>query len=52
MWHPTWQAADNLYDVVFDEAFTGGLTLNCSPGKGYRLPGAALINISYKVSWL
>ena len=52
MWHPTWQAADNLYDVVFDEAFTGGLTLKCSPGKGYRLPGAALINISYKVSWL
>lgn len=39
------RSEDNLYDVVFDEAFTGGLTLNCSPGRGYRLPGSALLNI-------
>jgi len=39
---------DNLYDVVFDEEFTGGLSLNCSPGRGYRLPGSALLNISFK----
>ena len=40
--------ADNLYDVIFDAPFNGGLTLRCSPGRGYRLPGSALINISYK----
>eukprot|EP00092_Neocalanus_flemingeri_P006262 GFUD01006736.1.p1 GENE.GFUD01006736.1~~GFUD01006736.1.p1 ORF type:complete len:1636 (+),score=540.21 GFUD01006736.1:158-5065(+) len=39
---------DNLYDVVFDEAFTGGLSLRCSNGRGYRLPGSALINITFK----
>jgi 5'-3' exoribonuclease 1 len=39
---------DNLYDVVFDEAFTGGLALRCSAGRGYRLPGSALINLSFK----
>ena len=40
---------DNLYDVVFDEEFTGGLSLNCSPGRGYRLPGSALLNIRFYV---
>lgn len=39
---------DNLYDVLFDEPFAGGLTLRCSPGRGYRLPGSALINLSFK----
>merc|ERR1719483_1683451 len=39
---------DSLYDVLFDEAFTGGLSLRCSSGKGYRLPGSALINITFK----
>jgi len=39
---------DNLYDVLFDEAFTGGLSLRCSNGRGYRVPGSALINISFK----
>merc|ERR1719370_2058001 len=40
---------DNLYDVLFDEPFAGGLTLRCSPGRGYRLPGSALINLSFKM---
>ena len=39
---------DNLYDVLFDEVFTGGLSLRCSSGRGYRLPGSALINITFK----
>jgi len=39
---------DNLYDVLFDEVFTGGLSLRCTSGRGYRLPGSALINISFK----
>ena len=39
---------DNLYDVLFDEPFAGGLALRCSPGRGYRLPGSALINLSFK----
>lgn len=38
---------DKLYDVVFDDAFMGGLSLNCSNGRGYRLPPAAMINISF-----
>lgn len=38
---------DKLYDVVFDTPFVGGLTLNCSSGRGYRLPSFAMINISY-----
>jgi len=39
---------DILYDVVFDEPFAGGLPLRCTPGKGYRLPGSALINLNQK----
>merc|ERR1719370_2235247 len=39
---------DNLYDVLFDEPFAGGLALRCSAGRGYRLPGSALINLSFK----
>ena len=27
---------DNVYDVLFDDVFTGGLNLRCSPGRGYR----------------
>lgn len=38
---------DKLYDVVFDNPFLGGLALNCSNGRGYRLPPVAMINISY-----
>ncbi|CAG5133909.1 unnamed protein product, partial [Candidula unifasciata] len=38
---------NSLYDVVFDEAFAGGITLRCSPGKGYRVPGSAMLNLTY-----
>ncbi|TST47708.1 5'-3' exoribonuclease 1 [Bagarius yarrelli] len=36
-----------LYEVLFDEEFAGGLTIRCSPGRGYRLPPCALINLSH-----
>lgn len=38
---------DVMYDVVFDQFFPGGLQLNCSPNRGYRLPKPALINLSH-----
>lgn len=38
---------DILYDILFDLPFPGGLQLNCSAHRGYKLPGAALINKSY-----
>ncbi|XP_049332694.1 5'-3' exoribonuclease 1 isoform X2 [Astyanax mexicanus] len=39
--------AEVLFEVLFDEEFAGGLTLRCSPGRGYRLPPCALINLSH-----
>ncbi|KAG8511433.1 5'-3' exoribonuclease 1, partial [Galemys pyrenaicus] len=39
--------ADILFEVLFDEEFTGGLTIRCSPGRGYRLPTSALVNLSH-----
>lgn len=38
---------DTMYDVVFDSSFKDGMKLNCSEGRGYRLPKHAFINISY-----
>ncbi|KAL1513316.1 hypothetical protein ABEB36_002738 [Hypothenemus hampei] len=38
---------DTMYDVIFDKPFKDGMQLNCSPGRGYRLPKTAFINISY-----
>ncbi|XP_071053139.1 5'-3' exoribonuclease 1 isoform X2 [Onthophagus taurus] len=38
---------DKVYDVLFDKPFAGGLQLNCSPNRGYRLPRSALINKSH-----
>lgn len=38
---------NTVYDVLFDEAFPGGTQLRCSPGRGYKMSPAALINISY-----
>lgn len=38
---------DAMYDIVFDKPFSDGLSLNCSEGRGYRLPNTAFINISY-----
>lgn len=40
---------DRLVEVVFDQEFHGGLALRSSPGKSYRVPRAALINISHGV---
>ncbi|XP_041119571.1 5'-3' exoribonuclease 1-like isoform X2 [Polyodon spathula] len=39
--------ADVLYEVVFDKEFAGGLTIRCSPGRGYRLPPSALVNLTH-----
>ncbi|XP_015268972.1 PREDICTED: 5'-3' exoribonuclease 1 [Gekko japonicus] len=39
--------SDVLYEVLFDEEFHGGLTLRCSPARGYRMPASALINLSH-----
>uniref|UniRef100_A0A8C0GNK2 5'-3' exoribonuclease 1 n=1 Tax=Chelonoidis abingdonii TaxID=106734 RepID=A0A8C0GNK2_CHEAB len=38
---------DVLFEVLFDEEFPGGLTIRCSPARGYRLPTSALINLSH-----
>lgn len=38
---------DIMYDIVFDSPFNNGMTLNCSEGRGYRLPKYSFINISY-----
>lgn len=35
------------FDVLFDEPFAGGQTIRSSPGRSYRVPGSALINISH-----
>ncbi|XP_045143411.1 5'-3' exoribonuclease 1 isoform X1 [Echinops telfairi] len=39
--------ADILFEVLFDEEFPGGLTIRCLPGRGYRLPTSALVNLSH-----
>ncbi|XP_029930281.1 5'-3' exoribonuclease 1 [Myripristis murdjan] len=39
--------AEVLYEVVFDEEFAGGITIRCTPNRGYRLPPYALINLSH-----
>lgn len=39
---------DTMYDVLFDEPFMGGFTLNgCSPFRGYRLATTDFVNISF-----
>ncbi|GLV41654.1 pacman [Carabus blaptoides fortunei] len=40
-------AQDDLYDVVFDQPFAGGLQISCSANRGYRVPRSALINVSH-----
>ncbi|KAI1882663.1 hypothetical protein AGOR_G00237200 [Albula goreensis] len=45
--HGADREAEVLYEVVFDEEFAGGLTIRCSPGRGYRLPPSALINLTH-----
>ncbi|XP_028614807.1 5'-3' exoribonuclease 1 [Grammomys surdaster] len=39
--------AEVLFEVLFDEEFPGGLTIRCSPSRGYRLPTSALVNLSH-----
>ncbi|XP_008193749.1 5'-3' exoribonuclease 1 isoform X2 [Tribolium castaneum] len=38
---------NEIYDIVFDKPFAGGLALNCSEQRGYRLSKISFINISY-----
>lgn len=38
---------NTLYDIVFDEEFVGGVKLRCTPGKGFKLSPANLINITF-----
>ncbi|XP_065560994.1 5'-3' exoribonuclease 1-like [Artemia franciscana] len=40
--------SDMVIEVVFDKAFPDGTSLRgCTPGKGYRMPSYALIDISH-----
>jgi hypothetical protein len=45
--HRTDTEAELKYDVVFDKPFPGGLPLNCSANRGYRLSRVAFLNLSY-----
>lgn len=38
---------DIIYEVLFDEPFVGAFNIRGSDGKGYKMPGSALINISF-----
>ena len=38
---------NTVFDVLFDEEFPGGVALRCSPGRGYKMSAANLINISF-----
>lgn len=41
---------NTVYDVLFDEEFPGGVALRCSLGRGYKMSGANLINLTYGAS--
>ena len=41
------RAEDFSIEVLFDEEFHGGLSIRSSPGKAYRVPITALINITH-----
>ncbi|XP_048250324.1 5'-3' exoribonuclease 1-like isoform X3 [Haliotis rufescens] len=45
--HPDEKESDTLYDVVFDAEFVGGISVRCSSNRGYRVPAAAMINLSH-----
>lgn len=36
-----------LCEVVFDKEFVGGLSLRCSPNRGYKLSTLSLVNLSH-----
>lgn len=38
---------DAMVEVLFDREFQGGLCIRSSPGRAYRVPRSALINISH-----
>lgn len=38
---------DEIYDIVFDKPFVGGITLNCSEQRGYRLSKNSFINLTF-----
>ncbi|XP_033113698.1 5'-3' exoribonuclease 1-like [Anneissia japonica] len=38
---------DTLYDVVFDEEFSGGFCIRCTGSRGYRMPPTSLISLSH-----
>ncbi|XP_064610977.1 5'-3' exoribonuclease 1-like [Liolophura sinensis] len=45
--HHAQKEADTMYEVIFDSEFLGGITVRCSPGRGYRCASNCLINISH-----
>ncbi|XP_046562363.1 LOW QUALITY PROTEIN: 5'-3' exoribonuclease 1-like [Haliotis rubra] len=45
--HPDEKESDTLYDVVFDAEFIGGINVRSSPNRGYRVPAAAMINLTH-----
>ncbi|KAF5282795.1 hypothetical protein FQR65_LT02792 [Abscondita terminalis] len=49
--HKTNVADDDrtTFDVLFDQVFTGALSINTSSNRGYRMPKPALINISHGI---
>ena len=38
---------DNIYEVLFDKEFQGGMSIRSSNGRSYRVPGSALINFTF-----
>ncbi|XP_067006470.2 5'-3' exoribonuclease 1 [Anabrus simplex] len=45
--HKAQKQEDYLYDIVFDKPFAGGLALNCSNSRGYRVARSAFVNLSH-----
>ncbi|XP_071945753.1 5'-3' exoribonuclease 1-like [Antedon mediterranea] len=44
---PAERIIDTLYDVIFDEQFSGGISIRCTGSRGYRMPPTAFINLSH-----
>ncbi|KAG0437931.1 hypothetical protein HPB47_017219 [Ixodes persulcatus] len=47
--HLVEEGEPKLCEVVFDQGFVGGLTLRCSPNRGYKLSTLSLVNLSHGV---
>ncbi|XP_015922998.1 5'-3' exoribonuclease 1 [Parasteatoda tepidariorum] len=39
--------SDDMYEILFDKEFLGGIAIGSGTKKGYRMPADALINISH-----